>query len=175
MIIKSFLTASLLIAGTLDALAQDPAYKAEDIVKFFADGLNQSTTRGLCVGTAEECGAVQPKQKPLSFDLMVNFKKNSAVLEESAKANLMEFSKALRDPRLSVATFAVEGHTDASGTEGYNLGLSERRAQAVVSFLNEQGVNTTKLVAEGFGEDKPLTPDPFDPINRRVETRLVIR
>ena len=105
---------------------------------------------------------------------MVNFEKNSANLTSQAKANLDEFSKALKDPRLAAATFAVDGYTDASGTDKYNLSLSGRRAQSVVSYLTQQGVKKTKLVPKGFGEANPIAPDPYDPVNRRVETSLAV-
>jgi outer membrane protein OmpA-like peptidoglycan-associated protein len=176
MFVKTFATASLfIISASFHVAAGEVAYKAEDVVRFFTSGSPQVATRGICVGTAEECGLVQPRQKPLTFNLMVNFEKNSAKLTGEAKANLDEFSKALKDPRLAAATFAVDGYTDASGTERYNLGLSERRAQSVGAYLTGRGVEAAKLVAKGFGETNPIAQDPYDPVNRRVETSLVVR
>lgn len=174
MIARTLTLASLfVVVSPLCAAAGEAAYKAEDIVKFFTANANQGATRGICVGTAEECEVTQAKPKP--FDLLVNFDKNSANLTEPARDNLMEFSKALKDPHLTGARFEVEGHTDASGTENYNLSLSERRAKAVVTFLSEQGVDTSKLIAKGYGEASPLTSDAYDPQNRRVQTRMVIQ
>lgn len=153
------------------AWAEEPAYKAADIIKLFQPAMN-GKTRGICVGTAQECGTPDEAKKPLTFDLMVNFDLNSSRLTESAKANLREFSKALSDSSLSSAKFAIEGYTDASGTEAYNQGLSERRAQAVVSFLVDNGIDSSRLIPEGFGETNPRVADPLDPVNRRVETKL---
>lgn len=157
------------------ALAQ-ASYKAEDIVKHFgaaAPAPALGATRGLCVGTEAECNraghAVKP---PGAFDLIVKFKYNSDVLEPEAKLNLDEFAKALKNPQLAKSSFLVEGHTDASGTPNYNLDLSQRRARSVVRYLNEQGVDTSKLLARGYGQTKPLVADPFSGDNRRVETRL---
>ena len=45
----------------------------------------------------------------------------------------------------------VEGHTDAKGSDKYNLTLSQRRANAVVRYLADKGVNPTKLEPRGFG------------------------
>jgi len=175
MFLKTFAAASLFIlSSSMSALAGNAAYKAEDIVHFFTAANAQSATRGICVGTAEECGLVQPKQKPLTFNLMVNFEKNSANLTPQAKTNLDEFSKALKDPRLSGATFAVDGYTDASGTDNYNLGLSNRRAESVVNYLTQAGIEKAKLVPKGFGETNPIASNPYDPVNRRVETSLVV-
>ena len=69
-------------------------------------------------------------------------------------------------------SFAVDGHTDASGTANYNLSLSERRANAVVEYLATKGIDKSKLLAKGYGPTKPQSTDRFDPTNRRVETRI---
>lgn len=153
------------------AAAGIPAYTADDIVKQFAPDLG--ATRGLCIGTEKECPAEPPKAPvKATFDLVVTFDYNSDGLTPMAKRNLDEFARALRDQRLAKAVFMVEGHTDAKGSEDFNLGLSERRANAVVRYLGEQGIDGSHLRAKGYGKLKPRTPDPLDPANRRVETRL---
>jgi outer membrane protein OmpA-like peptidoglycan-associated protein len=154
----------------------DPTYRAEDIVKHFSPELG--ATRGLCIGTESECAKATAPARPLtaakSFDLLVNFDYNSDALTNSAKQNLDEFAKALRDSRLATASFLVEGHTDGRGSEQFNLSLSERRANAVVRYLADKGVDTSKLVPKGYGKLKPRNPNLLDPANRRVETRLRI-
>ena len=55
------------------------------------------------------------------------------------------------------ANFAVEGHTDSSGSASLNLRVSEKRAIAVRDYLVKQGVSTTRLEAIGFGEGKPVS------------------
>lgn len=151
-------------------------YKADDIIKHFEPATPRlGATRGLCVGTEAECsraGHAVATKPPAAFDLVVRFKYNSDVLEPEAKVNLDEFAKALKDPKLSASSFLVEGHTDAAGNPAYNLNLSERRANSVVRYLNERGVDTSKLVARGYGQTKPVAADPFSGDNRRVETRL---
>ena len=87
--------------------------------------------------------------------------------------NLGQFAKALHDPRLKHFKFEVDGHTDATGAEEYNFGLSERRAAAAVAYLAAQGVDGSVLKARGFGKTQPRVPDPFSAENRRVETRLL--
>lgn len=163
-----------LVAFLTQGAVADPIYHAEDIIKHFTPELGVS--RGLCIGTESECAKAvippRPTAAAKTFDLVVNFDYNSDVLTSGAKQNLDEFAKALKDSRLSSAAFLVEGHTDGKGSELYNLTLSERRANAVVRYLAEQGVDTSKLTAKGYGKLKPLTPDPLDPSNRRVETRL---
>lgn len=156
--------------------AQAQTYKADDIIKHFGPATPPaSATRGLCIGTEADCNKAGHAVKPAAvaaFDLVVRFKYNSDVLEPDARVNLDEFAKALKAPQLASSSFVVEGHTDAAGTPSYNLELSERRAQAVVRYLGERGVDTAKLAARGYGQNKPVVADPFSGENRRVETRL---
>ncbi len=159
--------AALMVAAPAIA---DPAYKAGDIVNFFVKSADMGAARGICVGTEEECAMSAPK--PAGFDMLITFDLDSDKLTQQARANLDEFAKALNDQRLAAAKFIVEGHTDASGTEKYNDGLAERRAQSVTAFLLDHGVRTEKVTAVGMGERVPRVPNIYDPINRRVEMRI---
>jgi outer membrane protein OmpA-like peptidoglycan-associated protein len=176
---RSILAVAIVAASSLFSVqaVADPAYSAKDIVNHFAPDGKLGAARGICIGTEAECGdgagtdaAAQAVQ---SYDLLVTFDLNSDSLTVDAKENLDEFAKALQDPTLAAAKFEVDGHTDARGTEDYNLGLSERRAQAVIDYLAGLGIDTSRLTARGFGKSQPRTDDPFDAVNRRVETRLV--
>ena len=53
------------------------------------------------------------------------------------------------------SSFSVEGHTDSVGTKGFNQGLSERRANAVVDYLSSRNVSSSRLSASGLGETSP--------------------
>ena len=69
-------------------------------------------------------------------------------------------------------TVAIEGFTDSVGTDGYNQGLSERRADSVKAYLVRQGVETTRLSASGRGKDDPIADNGSAAgrqLNRRVE------
>ena len=161
------------ICLSVSARAGDQTYKAGNIVAFFEQQKMLMTTRGICVGSADECTAADVKDHSNAFDLLINFNKNSADLSEEARGNLIEFSVALRNPKLSSLTFAIDGFTDASGSADGNLKLSQRRARSVVIFLRDMGVKETMLVARGWGESNFRSPDPLDPLNRRVETRIL--
>jgi OOP family OmpA-OmpF porin len=166
--------AGLLIAPTL-AIAPahaDPAYKADAVADFFAKAAN-GKARAICFGTAAECPAPPPSGAAAKFDLLVNFEFNSDKLTQAARENLDQFAKALLDPRLKGQKFEIDGHTDATGAEQYNLGLSERRAASVVAYLASQGLDAAALKAKGFGKSKPRVADPFAAENRRVETHLL--
>lgn len=163
--------ALVVLDGT--ALA-DPSYKASDVVAHFSAGRKLGEARALCIGTETECAKQIPERsKPVDgFDLRVNFDYNSAHLTPPARTNLDEFVRALRDPQLAASLFVVEGHTDGTGSDAFNLDLSMRRANAVVDYLKVRGVGGNRLEAKGYGKQKPLVPDPAASENRRVETRL---
>ena len=77
--------------------------------------------------------------------------------------------------RTQVTRIEVNGYTDASGTAGYNRGLSVRRAQAVADELVRDGVPRAAIGTQGFGETNPLVPTAAgvrEPQNRRVEIIL---
>lgn len=69
-------------------------------------------------------------------------------------------------------TVLIEGYTDSIGSEDYNLGLSQRRADAVRSYLVKQGIVSTRLSASGKGESSPIGDNSSNTgrqQNRRVE------
>jgi outer membrane protein OmpA-like peptidoglycan-associated protein len=148
-------------------LAAGPQYTANELVNFLVKAKDAGPTRGICVGTAEEC-----RSNAVGFDMMVNFELNSATLTPQAMDNLTQVSRALADPRLKGVNFEVDGYTDATGTTAFNNALSERRAQSVRDYLVSQGIPAVRLDPQGFGEASPRATNPYDPVNRRVEIRL---
>jgi len=70
------------------------------------------------------------------------------------------------------ASLLLDGYTDLSGSAAYNLGLSERRANAAADGLIARGIAPDEIVIRAFGEENPLVPTPDgvrEPQNRRVE------
>ncbi len=71
-----------------------------------------------------------------------------------------------------VNLIALGGHTDTSGSPEYNVGLSERRADAVADYLASKGIPKSAMDIRWFGETDPMVPtgpDVREPNNRRVE------
>ena len=69
----------------------------------------------------------------------------------------------------------VEGHTDSTGTAAGNRSLSQQRAESVVKYLVGKGVKKSRLVAKGFGPDKPIADNADEAgreQNRRVEFNI---
>lgn len=102
----------------------------------------------------------------------VNFAFNSAELTSKAKARLDEDVQILlRNKNLKVQ---VAGHTDSTGTEAYNMGLSQRRAESVRNYLISKGAIAANLTAKGYGESDPVASNATEAgraENRRVEFR----
>ena len=101
----------------------------------------------------------------------VHFEFDSARLTSLAKSVLNQATSTIN---AAGSTVSVEGHTDSTGSDDYNLGLSQRRAQSVVDYLVSQGVSSSKLQAKGYGESSPITSNATREgrsKNRRVEIR----
>ncbi len=104
----------------------------------------------------------------------VHFEFNRADLLPDSRQLLNRVAKSLNDqPDLKIE---VAGHTDALGSDEYNLRLSERRAAAVRNFLVSVGVNPANVVAKGYGETVPIAENSSEEgraKNRRVEIHLL--
>lgn len=111
------------------------------------------------------------QESPLA-DLMITFRKGSAELSPDSIGRAKQFAEALKDPRVANTRIEIAGHTDMSGSERTNQILSQRRADSVVEFLVEQGVQPSRVTGRGYGSTKLRYPDqPYSPKNRRVEAR----
>lgn len=100
----------------------------------------------------------------------VNFAFDKAVLTPEAEMTLDE-AVALMQETDEVLEVRVEGHTDSVGSEQYNMDLSQRRAEAVVQYLVDNGVNSARLVPVGMGEGFPVASNDTD--SGRAENRRV--
>lgn len=66
----------------------------------------------------------------------------------------------------------IEGHTDDVGKDEYNLGLSQRRAEAVTNYLRNTGIDAARLITKWYGEAQPIADNATaegKALNRRVE------
>jgi outer membrane protein OmpA-like peptidoglycan-associated protein len=109
-------------------------------------------------------------------DIRVNFGFNSANISPAARANLDELGRAMQLDRLRPLRFVIAGHTDGTGPAAVNERLSQRRAEAVVTYLSESfQIERERLEPVGYGERELLDPsDPANGRNRRVEVRTQV-
>ncbi|RZL00018.1 MAG: OmpA family protein [Rubrivivax sp.] len=99
-----------------------------------------------------------------------SFQLGSAEVPASLKRQLDVFAEVLKSKKGSGNVVKIEGHADASGSADANLVLSQRRADAVKSYLVEQGVDASLLASVGVGtKDLKNASNPFSGENRRVE------
>ena len=101
---------------------------------------------------------------------IVNFAFDSSNLTSAAKTNLDKLAKVLKNnPDTNINIY---GHTDSKGSDSYNLALSERRANAVKSYLSSKGISSSRMIATGMGESNPVATNDTESgraQNRRVE------
>lgn len=104
----------------------------------------------------------------------VTFATDSSDLRPEFFAVLTSVSKVLKEYNQTVVE--VAGHTDSTGTDAYNQGLSERRAGSVAQYLTSQGINRQRLITIGLGESMPVADNSQASgrqANRRVEITMV--
>ncbi|WP_309574000.1 OmpA family protein [Desulfoferrobacter suflitae] len=123
-----------------------------------------------------EGAAIQREQDVLAvtFRSDVLFDVNSAVLNPGGYTEIDRVAGVLQ--RYPQTRIRVEGHTDSTGSESYNLRLSEDRANAVKNALLSRGVDPARIQAVGFGEAQPIASNNTEAgrqLNRRVNVIIV--
>jgi outer membrane protein OmpA-like peptidoglycan-associated protein len=93
------------------------------------------------------------------------FAVDSAVISPAGDTSLIA---AVDQMAGSTGSIEVHGYTDGVGEANYNMGLSQQRAAAVVTWLSQHGVDPGRLTAKGHGEEG-ATDEVDDPFSRRVE------
>ncbi|HSN73032.1 MAG TPA: OmpA family protein [Steroidobacteraceae bacterium] len=104
----------------------------------------------------------------------ITFATDSADLKSQFYAVLNGVAQVLDEYESTVVE--VAGHTDSTGSEAYNQRLSERRAQSVADYLSARGIQPTRLLTVGAGENYPVATNETPAgrqQNRRVELTIV--
>ena len=104
----------------------------------------------------------------------ITFKTDSADINSSFYSVLNSVAKVLN--KYSNSTVLVSGHTDSTGSAAYNLDLSKSRAQSVASYLEGQGVKSSRFEVLGMGSSNPIASNSSvegRSQNRRVEIKIV--
>jgi outer membrane protein OmpA-like peptidoglycan-associated protein len=110
----------------------------------------------------------------ITFDSGILFDVDRAEVQAPARENLSNLAVILN--KYSDTLVLIEGHTDATGSSEYNLGLSRNRAQAVANYLSSVQVDATRFTIMGYGEDQPIADnETFEGrrANRRVEIAIM--
>ncbi len=88
-------------------------------------------------------------------DDAVKFPVNRHELSKDAQAKLTEFAEKLKSENKNVY-LEIQGHTDSSGPDMYNLELGGARAEAVRRFLSKQGIALNRMSTISYGEEEPV-------------------
>jgi outer membrane protein OmpA-like peptidoglycan-associated protein len=128
-------------------------------------------------GMAEQQVLVSEEQtRSLSADVLFDFDSSELRPGQDGIAELEPLLQEMQaDSQLSAT---IIGHTDSIGTEQYNIGLSERRAQTVANYLMEGGISSDRLRVEGRGESEPVASNQTSEgrqQNRRVDITINAR
>ena len=135
----------------------------------FIEALRGRSARSLTLGERETIAQIA-SDKP-SIDIEINFEYNSDVVGPKALKPLLALGRALSNDQLKGTVFFVSGHTDATGSAGYNQDLSARRAEVVKRLLIEEfKLPADTLIAVGYGKTQLKDKaNPFAAENRRVQ------
>ncbi|HEY8087189.1 MAG TPA: OmpA family protein [Polyangiaceae bacterium] len=118
----------------------------------------QEDTVDLMLRPKPKTAQVQVGKNEITIKTQIQFALDSAVILPESFGLLTEIADTLiRHPEIK--RVEVQGHTDNSGTPEHNKVLSEQRAEAVRAWLVQHGVVSDRLVARGFGQEKPLVPN----------------
>ena len=109
----------------------------------------------------------------VSFDSGLLFDVDSSNLRTEGYENLQKLADILKKDNETI--LMIVGHTDSTGDESYNLSLSERRAQSAKSFMQAQGLSSSRIQMIGRGESEPIGDNSTDAgrqKNRRIEVAI---
>jgi len=141
-----------------------------------------ATADAMCDGAIQPAVTVKsPKEKPAPVTKVVEAGKLTYLAQ-----SLFDFDKSVIKPEgkqaldqliLKLNTMTVEiaivvGHTDSVGTDGYNLGLGIRRAEAVKKYLVSRGVEASRVYTDSKGEREPVASNKT--VQGRSENRRVV-
>ncbi len=122
-----------------------------------------------------EAAAIRREGNLLAISLKgdVTFDTDSAIVNPGLYSEIDRIANIL--VKYPQTVIQVEGHTDSTGTESYNMELSARRAEAVKNLLVQRGVDPARILTLAFGESTPIASNDTDygrAQNRRVEIKV---
>ena len=164
-----------------------------------SSGRNVMDSSGNCVRTSSwkvedmtvECGAEPPEvveevvvvpppppvvmyeKTTMSTSALFDF--DSDVLKEEGKVALQALGDDIKSKSGKVVDIDIIGHTDSTGPEDYNQGLSERRAQTVADYIISEGIDASIIDVSGEGESNPIASNATREgraENRRVDVNV---
>jgi OOP family OmpA-OmpF porin len=124
--------------------------------------------------------AAQPVEAPVRTKITpsnILFDFDKAVLKAEGKTEIERVVKELK--QYNKDTVVIEGHTCNVGSDAYNKGLGQRRADAVQNYMVKMGVSKNRLSTKSLGEERPAVENkgknsPENKLNRRVQFNITM-
>ena len=178
---KKLLFGVFLLNFPLVVMSQDTSHIGDRIItkEEFIDVLTPKQrikTRGIRFNNTEQPDNEDEVGEAPTIAMAINFEYDSAELTSQAKAQLDPLGQALNSEQLTKYSFGIDGHTDATGGDDYNMELSKQRALAVGTYLYASyGIVADRLLLSGKGETELYDQaNPGSGVNRRVEISTII-
>jgi OOP family OmpA-OmpF porin len=152
--------------------AQNAAQAADRKADNANQGVQQANTK---INTLESRISSINDNYTQSETQTVTFSLNSSTLSQEAKSSLDQIASDLSG-QASGYMLELQGYTDSTGSEQYNVGLSQRRAEAVERYLVSKSVPLFRVSIVGLGKDNPIADNKTSTgraQNRRVEVRVL--
>lgn len=121
----------------------------------------------------EVVGEGEEAKVNITFESGFLFDVNKSELKPDTIVNLNKLAEILQ--KYPDTNILIEGHTDSSGKDDYNMSLSEKRAKSVQGYLTQQSVSSSRMTAKWYGESKPIATNDTEEgkaKNRRVEISI---
>jgi len=126
------------------------------------------------VAVAPVAAVAVPSSEKITFEADTFFDFDKSVLKPAGKTKLNDLASKLQG--IDIEVVVATGHTDATGSDAYNIKLSLRRANAVKAFLVSKGIPADRIFTAGKGEGSPVASNKTRDgraKNRRVEVEVV--
>lgn len=161
---------------------QDGLTDAEEVKDYFTDPNDPDSDKGTVSDGIEVNRGTNPLNAEDDLVLDVDEIGSKLVLDgiifETGKANISNQSELILEKAFNTLVaypdidVEIHGYTDNTGSRSGNMRLSQRRADAVRSYLIRLGIDPSRIVAKGFGPDNPIAPNSTADgraRNRRIE------
>jgi outer membrane protein OmpA-like peptidoglycan-associated protein len=110
----------------------------------------------------------------VTFESGLLFDVDKAALRAASQENLQDLARILN--KYPDTNILIEGHTDSTGADDYNLALSKRRAESVSHYLAQLEVKASRFSIMGYGEEQPIVTNDTEEgrqQNRRVDLAIM--
>jgi outer membrane protein OmpA-like peptidoglycan-associated protein len=147
----------------------DDASRLEDADNKAIDSYRDRPAQSLSPADRDKIATIA-ENRP-NVDLTINFDYNSAEISSKSISEVQKLGRALTNPALQGSTFLLAGYTDAAGGVPYNQKLSERRAESIRHYLEQNfHIPSSELVTVGYGKTRLKDAEhPLSEVNRRVQ------